>query len=167
MATPQKSHQTKNTGTVKVSNVEDQRVGMSLDRIPDKVFDKSSSYSERVPISSRNSFFASNAEPDGQIAHEDFLYKLASEDKGAFEFFSKNHIPTSRSPYEAGVMMCRGAAYFPKFKEYIEKGGIARYKNSVVASIRVNAIHSFDEMNGSFAGTSVLCVFSYIHFCND
>jgi hypothetical protein len=122
---------------------------------------------DRVPISSRNSFFASNAEPDGEMAHEDFLYKLASEDKDSFEFFSKNHIPTSRSPYEAGVMMCRGAAYFPKFKEYIEKGGIARYKNSVVASIRVNAIHSFDEMNGSFAGTCILCVFSYIHFCND
>mmetsp|Transcript_17299 Transcript_17299/g.22461 ORF Transcript_17299/g.22461 Transcript_17299/m.22461 type:complete len:752 (+) Transcript_17299:74-2329(+) len=83
----------------------------------------------------------------------DQRYLRASKDEAAFNFFAQNplKVPTSRSPYQSGVLMCRGAAYFPMFKDYIEQGGIARFKNSVVASIRINSLHSFDEMNGTFA----------------
>jgi hypothetical protein len=150
-----------------------------------------------------------------EIKEADVRYSAAAKDVEAFDFFTKNTVPTSRSPYTPGVFMCRGAAYFPKFKEYIEKGGIARYiigyvylptcecfanmiktlsytkcfllfmhmymliicgyfqqniscygfylylcrfKNSVVASIRVNSFHSLDEMNGSFQGVSIIII---------
>jgi hypothetical protein len=62
-----------------------------------------------------------------EIKEADVRYSAAAKDVEAFDFFTKNTVPTSRSPYTPGVFMCRGAAYFPKFKEYIEKGGIARY----------------------------------------
>ena len=58
----------------------------------------------------------------------------------------------SRSPYLAGYPWGRGANFFPHYQHFLESGGIAKWKNSVMMNIRLNDIRDVDAFrgNGSF-----------------
>jgi hypothetical protein len=47
---------------------------------------------------------------------------------------------TGRSPYVQRRPMCRGADFFYPFQEYIAGGGVGRYKNTAVMSMRINNV---------------------------
>ena len=57
--------------------------------------------------------------------------------------------PPSRSPYLEGQKMGRGAAFAKRFREYIEGGGVAKYKNTVVMNVRLNDLRDIDSANGN------------------
>ena len=44
-------------------------------------------------------------------------------------------LPT-RSPYAAKAKMGRGSPFAPKFREFVETGGLGQHKNAVVVNIR-------------------------------
>jgi len=46
--------------------------------------------------------------------------------------------------------MSRGADFFPAFQEFIASGGVARFKNTAVMSVRINNVFDLDVLNGSF-----------------
>lgn len=54
----------------------------------------------------------------------------------------------ARSPYSAGVKYGKGALFAPKFREFVESGGVAAHKNAVVANIRLNDLRDIQSLNG-------------------
>lgn len=84
------------------------------------------------------------------LSEAEKLCAAVAADHEAISFLTDPDYPVSRGPYLSGEPMCRGAAYFPKFQEFILRGGVAKFKTAVVVSIRVNSFHSLDEMAGHF-----------------
>jgi hypothetical protein len=86
---------------------------------------------------------------DPEIAEADERYLEVAKDAALRDFFATKEQP-SRAPYASGEVMCRGAQFYPKWKAFLEQGGVGKFKNAVVTSIRVNSLLELDEMSGSF-----------------
>ena len=54
----------------------------------------------------------------------------------------------ARSPFAEGQKMGRGAAFAPRFREFVETGGVARHKHCVVMNVRLNELRDIDTANG-------------------
>jgi len=77
------------------------------------------------------------------------LYKrvVALTDRNGFVATSGGSLP-KRSPFKQGLKMGRGAHFAPKFKAFIETGGVGAHKNCVVVNIRLNDLRDIDSANG-------------------
>jgi hypothetical protein len=93
----------------------------------------------------------SHGEPDDFTADETLQrYFAVARQFSSDTFFevAADELP-SRGPYKAHMKMGHGAKWFSKFVEFIEAGGCAYYKNSVMANIRINNLADLDVMAGT------------------
>ena len=68
-------------------------------------------------------------------AEEVYNRVVAITDRNGFVATSGGSMP-KRSPFKQGLKMGRGAHFAPKFKAFVENGGISANKNCVVVNIR-------------------------------
>jgi hypothetical protein len=69
-----------------------------------------------------------------RIVYEDLAKMIYN--KGNYKTNTKDGKLPSRSPYTCGRKMSRGANFTNKFKEFVESGGIAKHKDTVVMNVR-------------------------------
>jgi hypothetical protein len=70
------------------------------------------------------------------------------EQLAGFATFTHGVLP-KRSPYLVGQKMGRGAHFAENFRLFVETGGIAKWKSSVVMSMRLNELRDVDSVTGS------------------
>ena len=63
------------------------------------------------------------------------MASLSAEDN-AFNVTGKGGTLPSRWPYTHGAKLGRGCPFAPKFREFVESGGLSRHKSAVVVNIR-------------------------------
>jgi len=96
----------------------------------------------------------------------DELYFRTAVDLSADPFFNRPPWP-SRAPYQPGKQMCHGADYYPRFKEFVEHGGLGQFKNALVMNIRINDLHSLDIQNGSYVINFFLDLAYWVPYFDD